>query len=52
MAGSINQDLFFSSPAPDSGAVEYDRVFAEKMPLLFEAGRNFVATASAARASD
>src|SRR5271155_1970626 len=31
----------------DSGAVEYDRVFATKMPLLFEAGRNFVTSASA-----
>src|SRR5437868_6431802 len=28
------------------GAVEYDHVFAQKMPLLFEAGRNFVASAS------
>jgi 4-alpha-glucanotransferase len=31
---------------PDSGAVEYDQVFARKLPLLFEAGRNFVASAS------
>src|SRR5216684_8924847 len=33
----------------DSGAVEpveYDQVFAHKMPLLFEAGRNFVNSAS------
>jgi 4-alpha-glucanotransferase len=32
----------------DSGpeAVEYDRVFATKMPLLFEAGRNFIASAT------
>src|SRR5947209_2561039 len=30
----------------DSGAVEYDHVFAQKMPLLFEAGRNFLASAS------
>src|SRR3984885_13042089 len=29
-----------------SGAVEYDRVFATKMPLLFEAGRNFIASAT------
>jgi len=29
----------------DRGPVEYDRVFARKMPLLFEAGRNFVASA-------
>jgi 4-alpha-glucanotransferase len=36
-----------SSLSSDPGAVEYDRVFAVKMPLLFEAGRNFVASASA-----
>ncbi len=36
-----------SSLSPDSRAVEYDHVFAEKMPLLFEAGRNFVTSASA-----
>lgn len=30
----------------ESGVVDYDRVFATKMPLLFEAGRNFVASAS------
>jgi 4-alpha-glucanotransferase len=35
-----------SALASDSGAVEYDQVFATKMPLLFEAGRNFVASAS------
>src|SRR5271170_1226239 len=28
------------------GAVEYDRVFSAKMPLLFEAGRGFVNSAS------
>src|SRR5580700_9181651 len=28
--------------APEQGPVEYDQVFARKMPLLFEAGRNFV----------
>jgi 4-alpha-glucanotransferase len=28
------------------GAVEYDQVFARKMPLLFEAARNFVSTAA------
>ena len=37
--------------AADSGAVEYDKVFAKKMPLLFEAGRNFV-TASAGEARE
>jgi 4-alpha-glucanotransferase len=35
-----------SSLGSESGVVEYDRVFATKMPLLFEAGRNFVASAS------
>jgi len=29
-----------------TGAVEYDRVFAQKMPLLFEAARSFLRTAS------
>ncbi|MFZ0733209.1 MAG: 4-alpha-glucanotransferase [Candidatus Sulfotelmatobacter sp.] len=29
-----------------SGPVEYDRVFAEKMPLLFDAARNFLGSAS------
>jgi 4-alpha-glucanotransferase len=33
-------------PAPASGAVEYDLVFAQKMPLLFAAARNFLSTAS------
>ncbi len=35
-----------SALTSDAGAVEYDHVFATKMPLLFEAGRNFVASAS------
>jgi 4-alpha-glucanotransferase len=35
-----------SALSSDSGAVEYDQVFASKMPLLFEAGRNFVDSAS------
>jgi 4-alpha-glucanotransferase len=30
----------------DSGPVDYDRVFSTKMPLLFEAGRNFINSAS------
>src|ERR1700693_4653042 len=34
-----------STVASDCGAVEYDQVFAAKMPLLFEAGRNFITTA-------
>lgn len=29
-----------------SGPVDYEQVFAQKMPLLFEAGRNFLSTAS------
>lgn len=29
-----------------SGAVDYDRVFHQKMPLLFEAGRSFLRSAS------
>lgn len=32
----------------DAKAVEYDRVFARKMPLLFEAGRHFIRSASGA----
>ena len=32
--------------AQDSGPLEYDRVFANKMPLLFEAARSFVRSAS------
>src|SRR5579859_961359 len=32
--------------AADSGPVEYEKVFAQKMPLLFEAGRNFLRSAS------
>src|SRR6266849_234325 len=35
-----------SALASDSGVVEYDQVFAAKMPVLFEAGRSFVAKAS------
>ena len=37
-------------PSGSPGAVDYDQVFAEKMPLLFEAGRGFVAAASGGRA--
>src|SRR5271154_1850754 len=46
--GWIDQAKISSSFAigSDSGAVEYDHVFPVKMPLLFEAGRNFVASAS------
>ncbi len=35
-----------NSPPSNSGPVEYDQVFSTKMPLLFEAGRNFVNSAS------
>jgi len=37
---------FSSIPSSDCGPVEYDYVFAAKMPLLFEAGRKFVTSAS------
>jgi 4-alpha-glucanotransferase len=37
---------FSSAPSSDVGPVTYDHVFAAKMPLLFEAGRKFVASAS------
>src|ERR1700693_467117 len=33
------------APSSDSSAVEYDRVFSTKMPLLFEAGRQFINSA-------
>src|ERR1700679_1010092 len=36
----------FSQIDSDCGAVEYDHVFTAKMPLLFEGGRNFVASAA------
>jgi 4-alpha-glucanotransferase len=32
--------------APASGPVEYEKVFAQKMPLLFDAARNFLRTLS------
>jgi len=32
--------------SPSSGPVEYDQVFAQKIPLLFEAARKFLRTAS------
>jgi 4-alpha-glucanotransferase len=32
--------------SPTSGPVDYDQIFAQKMPLLFEAGRSFVGSAS------
>jgi len=33
------------APSSDSGAVEYHKVFSTKMPLLFEAGRQFIGSA-------
>jgi len=36
-----------SGLAPGSGPVEYEQVFARKIPLLFEAARNFLRTAAA-----
>jgi len=41
--GKIDQTF---GEAPSSGAVEYEQVFAQKMPLLFEAARNFLRSAS------
>jgi 4-alpha-glucanotransferase len=35
-----------SKSTPSSALVEYDQVFAQKMPLLFEAARNFLSSAS------
>ena len=43
---SASPDSSYPAISSDSGAVEYDQVFAAKMPLLFEAGRNFVTSAS------
>lgn len=44
--GWIDRSKIEGLPA-DSGSVEYDRVFSQKMPLLFEAARNFLARGSA-----
>src|SRR5580692_12292163 len=43
--GWIDQDKI-SHLTNESGPVAYDRVFATKMPLLFEAGRGFLTSAS------
>ncbi|HEY3973442.1 MAG TPA: 4-alpha-glucanotransferase [Candidatus Sulfotelmatobacter sp.] len=40
------------SSASASGAVDYEQVFAQKMPLLFEAARNFVRGIPASRAQN
>jgi 4-alpha-glucanotransferase len=37
---------FSSEVTSESGPVEYDKVFTTKLPLLFEAGRSFVASAA------
>jgi 4-alpha-glucanotransferase len=44
--GWIDQDKI-SHLATESGPVAYEQVFATKMPLLFEAGRGFLTSASA-----
>jgi 4-alpha-glucanotransferase len=45
--GWIDQAKLSAFPSSsESGPVEYDHVFAEKMPVLFEAGRKFVTSAS------
>jgi 4-alpha-glucanotransferase len=45
--GWIDLSKLADLPA-ESGPVEYDRVFARKMPLLFAAARNFISSAAAA----
>lgn len=44
--GWIDRAKLEKLPSPD-GLVEYDHVFLQKMPLLFEAARNFLHSASA-----
>ncbi len=48
LSGIASESSSAHSPTifSDLGAVEYDHVFAAKMPLLFEAGRNFVSSAA------
>lgn len=43
--GWINRAMVDRFPSAD-GPVEYEKVFAQKMPILFEAARNFLRTAS------
>ena len=43
--GWIEHSKLDQLPAP-SGLVEYDKVFAQKLPLLFEAARNFLRSTS------
>src|SRR5580704_7072197 len=46
-AAKVSEPASFSAAdSSESSAVEYDRVFAAKLPLLFEAGRSFVTSAS------
>jgi 4-alpha-glucanotransferase len=44
--GWIDQEKI-SHVTAQSGPVAYDRIFSTKMPLLFEAGRGFIASATA-----
>jgi 4-alpha-glucanotransferase len=44
--GWIDHAKLSSALSSESGPVDYDRVFAAKMPLLFEAGRKFVTSSS------
>jgi 4-alpha-glucanotransferase len=44
--GWIDQEKI-SHVTAQSGRVAYDRIFSTKMPLLFEAGRGFIASATA-----
>jgi 4-alpha-glucanotransferase len=45
-------DSFNAGLSSDCAAVEYDQVFARKMPLLFEAARNFVCEIPTSRAEN
>jgi 4-alpha-glucanotransferase len=42
----VKTDPAMLAPASASGPVEYDHVFAKKVPLLFESARNFLRSAS------
>jgi len=42
---SAKLDAAYSASAAESGPVDYEQVFAQKMPLLFEAARNFLRSA-------
>jgi 4-alpha-glucanotransferase len=47
LSGTASATSSAATSLTESGAVEYDQVFAAKMPLLFEAARSFVTSASA-----